>query len=83
MYHCYRLDGVIMASGASGESVQCPNCKEDVPKTLYCLNCGFPLYKEEQVKEEKSTLEVREEKKPEQPKPRTRENKIEIKKKDD
>jgi hypothetical protein len=42
-----------MASGASGEVVHCPNCKEDVPKTLYCLNCGFPLYKEEQPKEEK------------------------------
>ena len=41
-----------MASGASGEVVHCPNCKEDVPKTLYCLNCGFPLYKEEQPKEE-------------------------------
>jgi hypothetical protein len=23
----------------------CPNCKEEVPKTLYCLNCGYPLYK--------------------------------------
>ncbi len=54
-----------MASGASGEVVHCPNCKEDVPKTLYCLNCGFPLYKEEQVKEEKPTLEATEEKKPE------------------
>ncbi len=42
-----------MASGTSGEVVHCPNCKEDVPKTLYCLNCGFPLYKEEQPKEEK------------------------------
>jgi len=43
-----------MASGASGEVVHCPNCKEDVPKTLYCLNCGFPLYKEEQPKQEKA-----------------------------
>ena len=46
-----------MASGASGEVVHCPNCKEDVPKTLYCLNCGFPLYKEEQGKEEKNVPE--------------------------
>ena len=45
---------MIMASGASGEVVHCPNCKEDVPKTLYCLNCGFPLYKEEQPKQEKA-----------------------------
>ena len=44
-----------MASGASGEVVHCPNCKEDVPKTLYCLNCGFPLYKEEQPKDEVKT----------------------------
>ncbi len=43
-----------MASGSSGEVVHCPNCKEDVPKTLYCLNCGFPLYKEEQPKQEKA-----------------------------
>jgi hypothetical protein len=27
------------------EIIHCPNCKEDVPKTLYCLNCGYPLYK--------------------------------------
>jgi hypothetical protein len=27
--------------------VLCPNCKEEVPKTLYCLNCGYPLYKME------------------------------------
>lgn len=50
-----------MASGASGEVVHCPNCKEDVPKTLYCLNCGFPLYKEEQPKEEKPAPEMKEE----------------------
>lgn len=42
------------------EVVLCPNCKEEVPKTLYCLNCGYPLYKmdvlekakEEEPKEE-------------------------------
>jgi hypothetical protein len=27
------------------EGIMCPNCKEEVPKTLYCLNCGYPLYK--------------------------------------
>ncbi len=27
------------------EVIHCPNCQEDVPKTLYCLNCGYPLYK--------------------------------------
>jgi hypothetical protein len=36
----------------SPEVVNCPNCKEDVPKTLYCLNCGYPLYKTEQGKED-------------------------------
>ena len=30
------------------EVILCPNCKEEVPKTLYCLNCGYPLYKVEQ-----------------------------------
>jgi hypothetical protein len=37
------------------EVVHCPNCDEDVPKTLYCLNCGYPLYKIEQ--EEKAEIE--------------------------
>ena len=37
-------------SGQSSEVIHCPNCKEDVPKTLYCLNCGYPLYKLEQQK---------------------------------
>lgn len=34
------------------EVVHCPNCKEEVPKTLYCLNCGHPLYKETSLMEE-------------------------------
>ena len=34
----------------SPEVIHCPNCKEDVPRTLYCLNCGYPLYKLEQEK---------------------------------
>jgi len=60
-----------MSSGASGEVVHCPNCKEDVPKTLYCLNCGFPLYKEGEPKEEKAEPEVKKEPeaKPEPAKP--------------
>ncbi|MBE0633613.1 hypothetical protein IH574_03490 [Candidatus Bathyarchaeota archaeon] len=37
-------------SSQSSEVIHCPNCKEDVPKTLYCLNCGYPLYKLEQQK---------------------------------
>jgi len=34
------------------EVILCPNCREEVPKTLYCLNCGYPLYKEELTKSE-------------------------------
>lgn len=37
-----------MSEDLSSEVVHCPNCDEDVPKTLYCLNCGYPLYKIEQ-----------------------------------
>ena len=50
-------------SSQSSEVIHCPNCKEDVPKTLYCLNCGYPLYKLEQQKkaEEKEEPEVEEE----------------------
>lgn len=42
------------------EVVLCVNCKEDVPKTLYCLNCGYPLYKMdmlEQAKKEEAEAE--------------------------
>ncbi len=34
-----------MQTESRTEVVLCPNCKEEVPKTLYCLNCGYPLYK--------------------------------------
>ena len=34
-----------MQTGLKAEALLCPNCKEEVPKTLYCLNCGYPLYK--------------------------------------
>ena len=44
-------------SGQSIEVIQCPNCKEDVPKTLYCLNCGYPLYKLEQQKKDEEPVE--------------------------
>jgi hypothetical protein len=37
-----------MDSNTETELVHCPNCKEDVPKTLYCLNCGYPLYKNDE-----------------------------------
>jgi hypothetical protein len=41
-----------MYGDVTTEVVFCPNCKENIPKTLYCLNCGYPLYKIEQEKEE-------------------------------
>jgi len=44
-----------MYGDLSSEVVHCPNCNEDVPKTLYCLNCGYPLYKIEQ--EEKAEVQ--------------------------
>jgi hypothetical protein len=44
-----------MYGDLSSEVVHCPNCNEDVPKTLYCLNCGYPLYKIEQ--EEKAKVQ--------------------------
>lgn len=24
--------------------IVCPNCKKEVPETIYCLRCGFPIY---------------------------------------
>jgi len=44
-----RITGGVYLS-KSPEVIHCPNCKEDVPRTLYCLNCGYPLYKLEQEK---------------------------------
>lgn len=41
----------------SSEVIHCPNCKEDVPRTLYCLNCGYPLYKLEQEKKPEGQTE--------------------------
>ncbi len=41
-----------MYGDMSSEVVHCPNCAEDVPKTLYCLNCGYPLYKIEPQRKE-------------------------------
>ena len=54
-----------MQTGLQTEVVLCPNCREEVPKTLYCLNCGYPLYKmdldlprHEEEKEEDIGVEV-------------------------
>jgi hypothetical protein len=41
----------------TSEVIHCPNCKEDVPRTLYCLNCGYPLYKLEQEKKSEEQTE--------------------------
>jgi hypothetical protein len=43
-----------MQTGLQTEVLPCPNCKEEVPKTLYCLNCGYPLYK---IEEESAVVE--------------------------
>ena len=59
------------------EVVLCPNCKEEVPKTLYCLNCGYPLYKMQSTPAAKD-----EEKKVEVSKPETTEPLVEEKTED-
>ena len=41
-----------MQKELQAEVIHCPNCHENVPKTLYCLNCGYPLYKVEQQQDE-------------------------------
>jgi len=48
--------GLDVQKEMQAEVILCPNCDEDVPKTLYCLNCGYPLYKvdQEQAELEKS-----------------------------
>lgn len=39
------------------EVILCPNCEEEVPKTLYCLNCGYPLYKVDEEQEQVGAVE--------------------------
>jgi len=47
-----------MQRDIQAEVILCPNCKEEVPKTLYCLNCGYPLYKVEEERMEPETPET-------------------------
>lgn len=32
-----------------GGALKCPYCKEAVPVTLYCLNCGGPLFTRDEI----------------------------------
>ncbi len=50
-----------MQKSIEAEVVHCPNCNENVPKTLYCLNCGYPLYKLDQEEEDEEVLAEQEE----------------------
>lgn len=38
--------GNLLQSGSQEEMSVCPRCHKSVPRTLYCLNCGYPLYRE-------------------------------------
>lgn len=38
--------GNLLQSSSQEEMSICPRCHESVPRTLYCLNCGYPLYRE-------------------------------------
>jgi len=34
--------------------INCPNCKQEVPETFYCLRCGYPIYGMKQLEKEKA-----------------------------
>ena len=34
--------------------INCPNCKQEVPETIYCLRCGFPIYGMKQLEQSKA-----------------------------
>jgi hypothetical protein len=36
-----------MIENQQEDTVVCPNCKMEGPKTMYCLNCGYPLFQQE------------------------------------
>ncbi|MBA7680097.1 hypothetical protein ES703_88405 [subsurface metagenome] len=39
----YSSDEV--AKGDSGvRIVECPHCKDNVPLSIYCLKCGYPMF---------------------------------------
>jgi hypothetical protein len=35
-----------MIENQQEDTIVCPNCKMEGPKTMYCLNCGYPLFQE-------------------------------------
>ncbi|MFB0558289.1 MAG: hypothetical protein ACETVY_04145 [Candidatus Bathyarchaeia archaeon] len=41
-----------------GKMMVCPNCRDRVPTTLYCLKCGFPLYNIKHEEEDEEVVEV-------------------------
>lgn len=47
-----------MQNNSRSDVIHCPSCDEDVPETLYCLNCGYPLYKIDKTTEEEPTEEI-------------------------
>jgi hypothetical protein len=36
-----------MIENQQEDTIVCPNCKMEGPKTMYCLNCGYPLFQQE------------------------------------
>jgi len=42
---------------STADLIRCPSCHEEVPTTLYCLNCGYPIYKVEFERPEEEASE--------------------------
>ena len=36
--------------------MNCPNCKQEVPETIYCLRCGYPIYAMKQLEKERANI---------------------------
>jgi hypothetical protein len=52
-----------MIENQKEDTIVCPNCKMEGPKTMYCLNCGYPLFQQElesspQEEKEEVSIEV-------------------------
>ena len=39
-----EIHSEVSLSDTQTKTVECPNCKMTVPRTIYCLKCGFPMY---------------------------------------
>ena len=56
--------------------MNCPNCKQEVPETIYCLRCGYPIYGMKQLEKERAKSKTSREEAPLESEPELEEPQI-------